>query len=273
MAILDLLLNAPDGSHVHLSIPDPFSFVVLGDPHPGKLPIEHPWSPSPVLKKIIPEVNQLQPALVLTVGDLIQGYTRDEEMLTRQHQAIRDELSKLSAPFLPCIGNHDVREEVSERIWRKLWGPRYYSFEAADCHFTILDAELNKDLESIAGIQLEWLRRDLLEAGDKRIFVLGHRPYWKDYPLHQATWKGPGGRNYWTEDVESLLAGKNVAAVIVGHQHKYEQERIGGIPHIITGGAGGDVMDTPASEGGIAHYLWVRVDQNGCRFEVRQPVL
>ena len=267
----DLLLGQPDGFRFRLEAKEPFSFAIVGDPHPGKLPLPEPWAASPVFARIVEELNIVSPSLVLTAGDLIQGYTTDQDTLTRQHQAFLEQIQRLEAPFLPCIGNHDVREPVSEAVWRRFWGPRYYSVDVGPCHFTVLDAEQNKDLESIAGAQLEWLREDLTLAEGSTVFVVGHRPYWKDYPLHQATWKGPGGRNYWTEDVESLFQGRDIAAIVVGHQHRFEMERIGGVLHLISGGSGGDVKDHPVDQGGIPHYMLARLVGRSPQFALVVP--
>jgi len=267
------LIGLPDGSAVPLEGKPPLRFAVLGDIHAGNLPVAESWTVSPVLQEILADLEQKAPCLILTCGDFIQGYTADETLLQRQHQAVQESLSQVSAPVFPCIGNHDVREPVSEAVWRGFWGPRYYAVDVGEFLFVVLDAELDKDVESIAGAQLDWLEKTLTEAGrkKKRVFVAGHRPYWKDYPLHKATWKGPGGRNDWTDQVEPLFHKCETQAVFVGHQHRFERERIGGLLHIITGGAGGDVSSYTPKEGGMVHYLWVETGEKNCSYSVMEP--
>jgi len=269
------LLGQQDGCRIVFHDPDFCQFAVLGDIHAGNLPLAESWTVSPVLLQILEDLERLDPDLILTVGDFIQGYTTEEPLLCQQHNAIQDILSKASAPVLPCIGNHDVREPVSESVWRSFWGPRYYAVQVGDLLFVVLDAELDKEVESIAGEQLDWLREVLSEAGRnaKRVFVAAHRPYWKDYPLHQATWKCPGGRNDWTEKVEPLFQLCETEAVFVGHQHRFEKEMIHGILHLITGGAGGDVSGCTQEQGGLVHYLWVRRLDQGYNYSVMKPGL
>ncbi len=239
-----------------------FRFAIVGDTHshrPGD-----PADPSDTLLSIIAELNLLTPDFVIGAGDLIRGYTVDDARLRLEHTGAQAALGMLEMPFYPCIGNHDVREEVSDGVWREFWGGRYYSFDVADCHFVVLDAEAAKDVESVAGEQLEWLEADLAErAPGKRVFVTLHRAWWKDYPLHQAEWKRPGGRNDWNDIVDPILRRHDLQAVFCGHSHKFAHEVRAGVPHIVSGGAGGDINSAPLEDGGVSHYLWVSVRPDG----------
>jgi predicted phosphodiesterase len=261
-----------------------FSFAVLGDSHTHRTATVD--EPAPELLRIIEELNLLRPAFVVSAGDLIRGYMNDvekaeieatgdsptlEKRLRLEHSGAYGAYDKLAAPFYPCIGNHDVREPVSERVWRDIWGGRYYSFDYADCHFVVLDAEISKDTESVAGEQLEWLERDLAEhAVGKRLFVSLHRPWWYDVPLHTATWKHPGGRNDWNDIVDPILRQYNLQAIFCGHAHRFHVDYRNDVPHIITGGAGGEINDAPEI-GGVVHYLWVSVQPNGFTWSVIVP--
>ena len=247
-----------DGAHLGtVGGRDTFHFAVIGDTHTHRTP--NPAEQSETTLRIIDELNLLRPDFILHAGDSIRGYTTDAERLRLEHTGAKDAFSGLTMPLFPCIGNHDVREEISEGIWREFWGGRWYSFDFADCHFVTLDAELNKDVESVAGKQLEWLRVDLAEhAVGKRVFVTLHRPWWYDYPLHTAEWKRPGGRNDWNQQVDPILRDYDLRAIFTGHRHLFEYSERNGVPHIVAGGAGGDVHYKPEL-GGMSHYLWVSV--------------
>jgi len=246
-----------------------FHFAVLGDTHTHRT--THPGEQSETTHRIIEELNHLQPAFVLSAGDVIRGYTTDEERLRVEHTGAKEALGSLQMPYFPCIGNHDVREEISEAVWRDFWGGRYYSFDFADCHFLMLDAEQSKDVESVAGEQLEWLEKDLAEHADgRRVFVTLHRPWWYDRMLHTAEWKRPGGRNDWNDIVDPILRKYDLQAVFCGHLHNFEYEVRNSVPHIVSGGAGGDVKRMPDA-GGVAHYIWVHVGSDSFEWSVVVP--
>lgn len=259
-----------DGAYLgRESAAERFHFAVISDTHTHRT--ADPAEQSETLIRIIDELNLLRPDFVLHAGDSIRGYTDDEPRLRIEHEGATREMNRLEMPLYPCIGNHDVREEVSERVWREFWGGRYYSFDVGDCHFVTLDAEIDKDTESVAGPQLEWLKSDLSEhASGKRLFVTLHRPWWYDYPLHTSEWKQPGGRNDWNQNVDPVLRQYGLQAVFSGHRHLFEVDDRNGVPHIVAGGAGGDIKNDPES-GALAHYLWVSVEPDKVTWSVIVP--
>ena len=246
---------------------DTFNFAILGDTHTHWTP--EPDQPAQVTLDIIDEINVLRPDFVLSMGDLIRGYTTDEERLHVEHKGAKRLFGKLAMPFLPVLGNHDVREEISDRIWREYWGARWYSFDFNDCHFVMLDSETGKDWESIVDEQLEWLKKDLSANSGKRIFVGLHRPYWYQRVLHKSEWK-KDGRNDWNDIVDPILRQYDLQAVFCGHIHFSEAQIRNEIPHIVTGGAGGDI-GRPVEQGGVAHYTWVSVWPGGFTWSVILP--
>jgi hypothetical protein len=57
------------------------------------------------LKRIVNEINKLNPDLVLSGGDFIKGHT-GKRTLSVEEQA--EELSKIKAPMITVLGNHDA---------------------------------------------------------------------------------------------------------------------------------------------------------------------
>lgn len=235
---------------------DDLRFVVMGDCRPPA-DLEDTVTPSEVYIRNIKEVNLLRPGFVIIVGDLIRGYTDDEDEIIRQWDAFDKANELYEVSYKLVVGNHDVWDKRSEEIYKQRYGDLYYSFSVGDCHFIVLDSEdmtvveegQSKTMEKIVGKQLEWLKKDL-EKNKKKSFVFMHKPLWhKDYEQSSN----------WNEDVHPLLAKYNVDTVFAGHVHIYRKSGVrDGVKYIITGGAGAEIGSNEAS-GDFYHYLMVTV--------------
>lgn len=111
-------------SSVVLPLPseqDAFFFVVFGDRTGG------PDEGVSVLADAVRDTNMLEPDLVMTVGDLVQGYNRTPEWMTqmREFKGIMDELL---CPWFPVAGNHDV-------YWRGPGKPEGEHEQSYEMHF------------------------------------------------------------------------------------------------------------------------------------------
>lgn len=56
------------------------------------------------LKKIVNQINKINPDLVLSGGDFIKGHTGENTMPVKK---MAEELSKIKAPIITVLGNHD----------------------------------------------------------------------------------------------------------------------------------------------------------------------
>ncbi|MCK5737942.1 hypothetical protein KAH55_02125, partial [bacterium] len=75
-----------------------FQFYIVSDRTGGMQP--------GVFEDALEKLNFLQPELVMSVGDLVVGYTKEEEKIDAQWQDVDKLIEKLDAPFLPVNGNH-----------------------------------------------------------------------------------------------------------------------------------------------------------------------
>jgi hypothetical protein len=195
---------------------DDFSFAIVTD-RTG----EHRDG---VFESAIGKLNLLMPAFVVSVGDLIEGYSEDEVELSAQWSEFQGFVAGLRMPFFYAAGNHDYSNRVMSRIWRERFGPSYYHFLYKGVLFLVLNSELFSSVSNpghpVEGPdtqqdQLAFASHVLEEHRDARwTIVLIHQPLW-DRPEPHPDWR----------TLEALL-GERPYSVFAGHFHTYtKQER------------------------------------------------
>ncbi len=111
----------------------PLRFAVIGDntglARPG------------VFDQAMRQVSWLQPDFILSVGDLIEGYTDDRAMIAAQWDAVEKSIGKAGVPFIHTPGNHDMNNAETAAAWAQRRGPGYYAFRYKGALFVILNTE------------------------------------------------------------------------------------------------------------------------------------
>src|SRR6056297_2002164 len=82
---------------------DVFRFAIMGDRTGGMR--------SGIFEKAAGKVNLMQPEFVLSVGDLIDGYTTEPEVWNRQWEEFDAIINKLDMRFYYVPGNHDISND------------------------------------------------------------------------------------------------------------------------------------------------------------------
>lgn len=80
---------------------DAFFFVVFGDRTGGRP------EDTAVLEQAVRDTNLLEPDLVMTVGDLVEGYN-DTAPWMDQMREFKGVMDDLLCPWFPVAGNHDI---------------------------------------------------------------------------------------------------------------------------------------------------------------------
>jgi hypothetical protein len=228
---------------------DQFSFAIVSDRTGGHR--------EKVFSKAVHQINLMQPAFVMSVGDLIEGYTLKEDVIAQQWDQFDGFVKQFEMPFFYVPGNHDLTNKTMVAKWGERYGKRYYHFTYKNTLFVSLCSENPPDgMGTIDPEQNNWLQGVLAANKDVRwTFVFLHKPIWTAKDLE---------KNGWAE-TERLLAGRNYN-VFVGHVHRYQEFKRNGTYYYQLATTGGGSRMRGVEYGEFDMYMWVTV-------KAKSPVL
>jgi len=225
----------------------------------------------PYLHLAVEDVTRIRPDAVITIGDMVQGYTRSVEQWTREADEYLEIVGRLKLPFYPLPGNHEVvsgtRSPEDTRfyeLYKETFGPLYYAieFDLASAVLLLSDDPEVEGGVGIGSVQHAWLMAtlDQLKQRGRPIFVLFHRPLWR------------GRDTGWWETVHPMLVAAGVRAVIAGHFHALQRDPdVDGVEYHIVGTCGGMIDQYPFA-GQLQHLTFLNVDDSGAFHIFHQPV-
>ena len=234
----------------HLNVndkPGQFQFAIVTDRTGGHRP--------GIFEDGVQKLNLLQPEFVMSVGDLIEGYTEDLTELNRQWEEFDGFIEQLQMPFFYVPGNHDYTNSVMAKLWEERRGRSYYHFVYQDVLFLCLNSEeAKKDdgpFTQMLDPQFEYTKKVLADHPDvKWTMIFIHKPMW----VYDNTVRWP--------DFEKLLANRN-HTVFAGHQHHYvKYDRNNGKYIMLATTGGGSGLRGPAL-GEFDHVVWVTMTEDG----------
>jgi hypothetical protein len=219
-----------------------FRFAIMSDRTGGMIP--------GVFKKAVNKVNLMQPEFVLSVGDLIDGYTEDSTVWNAQWDEFESIVDKLEMPFYFVPGNHDISNSGLLKEWKRRLGAPYWYFIYKDVMFLALHTE-DKVGGGLEKEQIEYVKNALEKNSNVRwTMVFMHRPLWAY------------GEKSGYQELEDLLAGRNYT-LFSGHHHHYMKGMRNGMKHYVLATTGGGSYLRGAEFGEFEHITWVTMTQNG----------
>jgi len=219
-------------------------FAIMGDRTGGMLP--------GVFERGVEKVNLLQPEFVLSVGDLIDGYTTDPDVWNAQWDEFDAIIEGLDTRFFYVPGNHDISNELLLDEWKRRRGDPYYHFVYKNVLFLILHTEDGPGITSgVSAEQSNYFKNVLADYPDVRwTFIFKHRPLW-----HYENQLG-------FESIEQALSGRNYT-LFSGHHHHYYHTRNNSMKHYILGTTGGGSHLRGWEFGEFEHITWVTLPVEG----------
>lgn len=234
----------------HLNLynnPDNFQFAIVSDRTGEHRP--------DVFNSAIEKLNLLRPEFVMSVGDLIEGYTDDENELNTQWNEFGAIAGKSQMPFFYVPGNHDISNKVTAKRWHQRLGRSFYHFVYRNVLFLCLNTEDTRE-SFLSNRQIEYFQRVLKNNRNVR---------WTLVFMHKPLWQHENNKSW--QKFESLLAPR-AYTVFAGHEHRYNKSLRNGHRYYVlstTGGGGsgedGELLGLKECE--FDHIVWVTMTENG----------
>jgi hypothetical protein len=219
-----------------------YRFLVLGDLTGGQVP--------GIFDLAIDRINDLAPDFVITVGDIVEGYTNSREEATTQWNDFGKSISRLEMPFFVTAGNHDITNEMLVEEWQKRWGYLHYSFYAGKALFIVMNYY---ETNGFSNDQVDYVLSALNshQQGDP-VFLFIHDGFWK-----------LKNRNGFATLQEAF--NKHNITFFCGHEHRYQHRNINGQNHYMLAGlASGNIRGYNIGE----YYNLMQISVNTNRVRI-----
>lgn len=243
----DVETDAKPWSHLEFNNdPYEFQFAIVSDNTGGARP--------GVFHSAIMKLNLMQPEFVMSVGDLIEGYTEDMDQVESEWVEFNGWIEELQMPFFYVPGNHDITNSLMQADWEERYGVRYFSFVYKDVLFIMMDTDddLNPAWYKVTEEQENYVLSVLEKHRDVR---------WTLFFMHHPLWTQDDNELSVIE--EKLKVEGRDYTMFAGHVHHYmEYERQGNQYYTLGTTGGGSPLRGPRF-GEFDHVTWVTLKRDG----------
>ena len=220
-----------------------FQFAIVTDRTGGHRP--------GVFAQAVKKLNLMQPEFVISVGDLIEGYSEDNAQWALEWAEFQGKIQQLQMPFFYVPGNHDLSNRLMADNWQRKFGRTYYEFRYHDVLFVALNSEDPPDSDPFrfGPEQQQWLTGLLDRNQDARwTFLFMHKPAWvfPDADHEKSGWNA----------IERAI-GNRKCTVFAGHVHNYARFDRNGHDYIMLATTGGASKLRGKSDGEFDQIVWV----------------
>jgi len=257
---------------------DKFSFAVFSDLTGGER--------DRIFEIAVAQLNLLRPELIMNVGDLIEGDSKDEAGLAAEWGSFDRRANRARAPVFYAGGNHDLTGEMPRDVWDDRYGSSYYHFVYKDVLFLVLDTEDNSPErmqeifelrnEAIATFKAEgeeaFAQTEYAKAPERTSGMIGPEQLaymqraiagnpdvrWTFLFIHKPAWQRASETGFG--EIEAALADRPYT-VFFGHRHVYSYEERHGRDYIGLATTGGEQL--PEHGRSMDHVMLVTVGEGG----------
>lgn len=218
-------------------------------------------------RKLAAAANQLQqrrPDFIVELGDLVDA-AESVDVELDYLKRINEQFSAICPSRHYVLGNHCVHTLTKEEFLGAVGKPEsYYSFDAGEFHFVVLDSCFRSDGQpygrknfdwtdaNVPEAELSWLRHDL-EESTRQTIVFAHQRL--DVSNHYGVANAAAVRTV-------LESSGKVLAVLQGHSHQNDHHEIKGIHYgtLVAMVEGSGASNNAFSLMQIAHDGTIQID-------------
>jgi serine/threonine-protein phosphatase CPPED1 len=228
---------------------DTFRFAIVSDRTGGHR--------EGIFSKAIAQLNLMQPEFVLSVGDLIEGYSDKLPVIESMWKEFDQYITKLTMPFFHVPGNHDTSNTAMTEHWKARFGKLYYHFVYKNVLFLCVHTEDypagQKQATRISPEQTAYFAKVLDENKNVRHTIVA---------MHKPVWSHSNTDEIGYDAFEKLLLDRPYT-VFAGHVHHYRKFVRHGRNYYQLATTGGGSKLRGVTYGEFDHITWVTVKKDG----------